>query len=365
MNKPRIKRALPYAVRTDGRIQLGFYEFADEDGTVEWLIGALNGARSLDEVLQDLSVQFPDVDIASVRSFADQLFSLGLVEDAEGPTPLTLSRPELDRYSRGAEYFAIMDSAPRTSPFDLQARLKQSRVTVLGVGGTGSSVALSLAMSGVGELHVADFDRVELSNLNRQILFSESDVGKSKVEAAVARLQSVNSNVKVTGQELQVSSAEDIVPLMTDRDVFVLCADRPVESILTWTNQASLRTNCPWFFALSRGTYTSVGGFVPHQTACQECAALALAEGRSKAGIERSWDPNEVRAVPAITPMATLSASLCSFDVLHFLAGIDTQLLGVELNLSMHDFTKVDRHVFSRRSDCSACGTSVSANKAA
>ncbi len=357
MLRPRIKRALQFSVYNDRRIQLGFFEFMDDDDRViEFVIEMMDGTRSFNEVVAAVLLKHPSLDTRSIAEVISRFINLGLVEDAAGAPPPELTKRELERYSRGAEYFAIMDEQQRSSPYEVQGRLKNSSVCVLGVGGTGSSVALSLAMSGVGSLHVADFDLIEESNLNRQVLFCEADIGMSKVTRAVERLRQVNSNVVVTGEELQVTCTADIVPLMKRCDVFVLCADRPVEVIQQWTNEAALQTGRTWFFALSRGANTSVGGFEPHKTSCHECAAEHLRRRRKESGFLRSWDPDEAPAVPAVTPMATLSAALCSFDVLHYLGGVRTQLLGVEINLSLHDFTKVDRVVFERLPDCTACG---------
>ena len=73
-----------------------------------------------------------------------------------------------------------------------QLRLKDSRVLVVGLGGLGSPVALYLAAAGVGELHLADFDSVDLTNLQRQVLHDASALGVAKVDSAMARLGALN-----------------------------------------------------------------------------------------------------------------------------------------------------------------------------
>ena len=78
-----------------------------------------------------------------------------------------------------------------------QERLSRGRVLVVGAGGLGSPVCLYLAAAGVGTIGIADFDRVDISNLQRQILYSENDVGKSKVQAAAERLQKMNGSLKI------------------------------------------------------------------------------------------------------------------------------------------------------------------------
>jgi adenylyltransferase/sulfurtransferase len=80
---------------------------------------------------------------------------------------------------------------------DGQLRLKQGRVLIIGLGGLGAPVALYLAAAGVGELHLADFDTVDLTNLQRQIIHDTDSVGLSKVESAVRRLTAINPEVRL------------------------------------------------------------------------------------------------------------------------------------------------------------------------
>ncbi|NHN76778.1 molybdopterin-synthase adenylyltransferase MoeB [Azotobacter chroococcum] len=98
-----------------------------------------------------------------------------------------LSDQELLRYSRQILLPQI--------DVDGQLRLKQSRALIVGLGGLGSPVALYLAAAGVGELHLADFDSVDLTNLQRQVLHDTPGVGQSKVDSALARLAALNPEV--------------------------------------------------------------------------------------------------------------------------------------------------------------------------
>ncbi|CAD5107862.1 molybdopterin-synthase adenylyltransferase MoeB [Zestomonas carbonaria] len=95
-----------------------------------------------------------------------------------------LTDEELLRYSRQI-LLAQID-------IDGQARLKASRVLIVGLGGLGSPVALYLAAAGVGELHLADFDHVDLTNLQRQIAHDSQSIGQAKVDSAMARLAALN-----------------------------------------------------------------------------------------------------------------------------------------------------------------------------
>ncbi len=114
-------------------------------------------------------------------------------------TTATLSPPELVRYSR----HVILPEVGLAG----QQRLKGSRVLIVGCGGLGSPVALYLAAAGVGHLGLVDFDHVDASNLQRQILHSTSAIGQSKLDSAEARLLNLNPYVRVERYETRLVAA--------------------------------------------------------------------------------------------------------------------------------------------------------------
>lgn len=101
---------------------------------------------------------------------------------------------------------------------DGQERLKAARVLVVGAGGLGSPVALYLAAAGVGTLGLVDFDTVDVTNLQRQVLYGTSDVGRPKLEAAAARLRDLNPEVRVVPHSLRLSSA-NALDVLAEYDV--------------------------------------------------------------------------------------------------------------------------------------------------
>ena len=107
---------------------------------------------------------------------------------------------------------------------DGQLKLKNSRVLIVGLGGLGSPVALYLAAAGVGELHLADFDTVDLTNLQRQIVHDTSSVGQSKVDSALRRLEAINPEIKLVAHRsaLDTDSLADAVAAV---DLVLDCCD--------------------------------------------------------------------------------------------------------------------------------------------
>ena len=123
-----------------------------------------------------------------------------------------LSVEEIVRYGR---HLSLDEIGP-----DGQRLLKSARVLIVGAGGLGSPAALYLAAAGVGKLGLVDFDHVDRSNLQRQILYGESDVGRPKLAAAQERLRDINPHVEVTPHSTRLS-AQNAEEIVSDYDLVV------------------------------------------------------------------------------------------------------------------------------------------------
>ncbi len=123
-----------------------------------------------------------------------------------------LSPEEIRRYSR----HLLMPEVDTEG----QVRLKSARVLVVGLGGLGSPVAMYLAAAGVGTLGLVDFDRVDESNLQRQILYGQADIGRPKLEVALSRLSEINPLIELQGHPLRLDST-NALELIRDYDLIV------------------------------------------------------------------------------------------------------------------------------------------------
>src|SRR5438876_11786361 len=125
---------------------------------------------------------------------------------------MRLSAEELQRYSRHLLMPEVTSEGQR--------RLKAARTLCIGAGGLGSPAALYLAAAGVGTLGIVDFDRVDLTNLQRQILHGTKDIGRSKLESARDRLRDINPEIELKLHECRLSS-ENAERIVADYDVIV------------------------------------------------------------------------------------------------------------------------------------------------
>lgn len=234
MNRPRVKpEHAPYRIG-GGKIRIGGVSFGiaaeieDPDGWVWTMLSAMDGSRSPDEVVAHVAEMHPGQSGEQLRAAAQQLIRSGYVEDAFASTPAGLTPRDIQRHTRSLGFYRWLDLTPRGSSWEPQSLISQAKVTVLGVGGTGGVAAMALAASGIGHLHCVDPDLVELSNLNRQVLYTEGDIGHAKADAAVARLQNLNSDISTTGERSRVNCVDDVVRLADDCDILILAADQPI-----------------------------------------------------------------------------------------------------------------------------------------
>ena len=163
--------------------------------------------------LNDEDIRYLDREQTPVKS-GDTLSIIPSVAGgvAGTATAVTLDSDEIKRYSR----HLILPEVGMEG----QKKLKAARVLCIGAGGLGSPVAMYLAAAGVGTIGIVDFDVVDFSNLQRQILHGTPDVGRSKLDSAVDRLQSLNPNVRVETYETALTS-QNALQLFEGYDVIV------------------------------------------------------------------------------------------------------------------------------------------------
>jgi molybdopterin/thiamine biosynthesis adenylyltransferase len=171
-----------------------------------------------------------------------------------------LKAEELKRYDRQIMIPEIGEAG--------QEKLKEARVFVAGAGGLGSSVSIYLAAAGVGGIRLADHDRVEVSNLNRQILHWDEDVGRKKVDSASEKLRRMNPYVKVEIVDKTITE-DNVKDLTAGCDAIVDAMDNlPTRFIL---NRAAVALRIPFFHGAVRGLEGRAMTVIPGKSACLRC----------------------------------------------------------------------------------------------
>lgn len=149
-----------------------------------------------------------------------------------------------------------------------QEKLKSACVMIAGAGGLGSPIALYLAAAGIGRIRVVDNDKVEMSNLNRQILHGQEDIGMRKCDSARMTLTRMNPDVTVEGI-YETLSKDNVLPLAEGCHLIIDAMDNlPVRYLL---NEAALKLDIPLIHGAVRGFEGRTTTIIPGKTACLGC----------------------------------------------------------------------------------------------
>ena len=224
-----------------------------------------------------------------------------------------------------------------------QQKINDSKMLIIGMGGLGSPTALYLAAAGVGHIVIADFDQVELSNLQRQIIHSTSDIGDDKVNSAKAKLLELNPNITVTVAN-EIMHSDNLASLIKDVDI-VLDGTDNFESRFE-INKACVECHKPLISAAVirfEGQISVFKGYEVDQP-CYQCLYSEQGNGRE------SCVENGVLA-----PVAGLVGTIQALQAIKVLLGLGEQLCGELLLIDGLDlsFRKVK---IVKDSECPICG---------
>lgn len=292
----------------------------------------LNGKpRSLINIyINGKNMRFSNDGMATKLNSGDSIYILPAVAGGS-----ELKNEDLQRYSRQI----MLDEIG----FVGLEKLRKAKVCVVGVGGIGNPVVTQLTAMGVGKLKIVDRDIIEISNLHRQHLYTENDIGRVKVEAAKERLEKINSSVEIEALPNSVSkyTAESIV------DGFDIVVDA-LDSIDARyaLNDACIKLNIPLIYAGALGMLGSICTIIPNKTACLRCIFPALAEDDMPTCSTEGVHPSILYLVGGIQVSEAVKIIMGEKPTL------ENKLLYVDLN----DLSLEKVSVF-RQEECPSCGT--------
>ena len=246
-----------------------------------------------------------------------------------------LSEKELDRYSRQIMLEEI--------GYQGQLKLKQSKVCVVGVGGLGNPITARLAAMGVGKIRIVDRDVIELSNLHRQTMFNEDDVGQVKVETAAKKLRKLNPDIVI--EELPVSINDYTAFDAVDGCDVVIDALDSVNARYS-LNKACIEKKIPFVTGAAVGVTGQSFTILPNESACYHCLFPALDE-----------DSMPTCSIEGVHPsILSIIGGIEVSEAVKIITGKEPSLrdkvLHVDLENLIFNFTKV-----SKVEECSVCGS--------
>lgn len=238
-----------------------------------------------------------------------------------------LSKHEIDRYKKQLN---IIDWNIST-----QEILKKSTVFIAGAGGLGSPVLYYLAAAGVGHIKISDYDRIDVSNLNRQILYNIEECGLLKAETAKKKLLLLNDNIKIT--DINSNAGWELYDEIKDCDIIVDCVDN--YDTRHTLNRISIQTGIPMIHAGVSEYYGQVTFLHPGLTPCLACF---ISE-------EINNDPAGV-----VGAMAGIIGSIQAMEVIKYLTGkgelIKNRLLYVDAKTM--NFSTI---ILKKNPECKVC----------
>jgi molybdopterin/thiamine biosynthesis adenylyltransferase len=241
-----------------------------------------------------------------------------------------LSPEELERYDRQLRLLGF--------GVESQLKLKRSRVLVVGVGGLGSAATLYLASAGVGLLKIVDDGYVELSNLNRQILYNTGDLGRRKVDVAAERLKELNPEVEVKVVREKLTE-ENVKEMLSEADLAVDCLDNFRTRFIL--NDACVELGKPLIHGAIYGAEGRLMTIIPGKGPCLRCL------------IPR--EPTEHDKIPVLGPLPGIVGALEALEAIKVLTGLSEPTVGKLIVIDGMDlsFYAIETR---RNPSCPTCG---------
>ena len=221
-----------------------------------------------------------------------------------------------------------------------QQKLREARVFIMGSGGLASSSALYLAAAGIGKIGIADNDRVDLSNLNRQVLHNTARIGMAKVASAKQTLQALHPGLDVETYEQRISSSDELETVIADYDLVVDCTDNYATRFNI--NTACLQSRKPWVYGAVSGFDGQVMTILPNQGPCYQCLYPSA-----------PLDSDDPIPVMGVTP--GIIGLLEATEAIKCLLGIGIPLVGRMLYIDLLDMG-LSEFKIKKNPKCPACG---------
>ncbi|WP_068468518.1 ThiF family adenylyltransferase [Candidatus Protochlamydia phocaeensis] len=326
------------------------YEIKSENPSIFLFLNSLSKGIQYPEDLPKIAEKF-GLKENSLHSLISKFKSYGIfIEDDKSPSP-TLET----LYDRQIRFFRTFENQT-TSGEQINENLQNRTVLIVGLGGYGSWVALLCARMGIRNIIGIDFDRVEISNLHRQILYDRGDLGSLKIHACEKRIKEADSEINFVGHCLKVGGTEDLYPFMENIDLVFnpfsylpskKASDHPSGMIA----QAAMIKGkpCLTFGGSWIGPLT-----IPSKSICYFCAIKALE-------LNGNLDPelrNQNIQKRAFAPPIATCCSMAVHEASRFLSGCDdSQVLDGMIQLDMFAFSNSRYLPLEPSSECCFCNT--------
>ncbi len=331
-------------------------KFDDPTGFLASVCQTLDGKKDINAIENELKVKHPE----QTQYLADSLSALDkakLIENAQvKPTP-GLNHYDLQRWSKNIEFFGTFASY-ETNKFESQECLKNVKITLLGLGGLGSHILYDLAALGIRHIRAVDFDKVELSSLNRQILYSESDV-ELKTQAAERRIKKFSPKGKFEFINKKLESQKDVENVVAGSDFVICVTDKRQKNMQSWLNQSCVKHNITYIDGWLDTKKATLFSVIPGISGCTECWKQHVVRQDSIASIlnEIELQKGEQRLLaPTIVPFVSALTGFMLTELIKMITGISTVQTTNKLTTFDFESLRINAiETWGKQIDCKTC----------
>lgn len=358
--RPRIKPIYPVYKLNDLLFRVGAQlgittEFEDPEGKLYELVSLLDG-RELNEIVVGMKKKFADLTDEDIFEGLEILANEDLIEEYVDYSAYNID----DRYLPNINYFSRFMNYGMNA-YDIQKKINESTILLLGLGGGGSNVLTLLAGLGPRKIKIVDYDKVEKSNLGRQLLYKESDLGKLKVDVAVSILKEMNSSIEIEGYNQKIETSDDVLKYTDGVDLVICVIDEPPFIAQKMVNKAIVEAKIPCVFGASQVSRGRVFSVIPNITGCFDCLNIHYTLHDDKfveqfVGFRNiNFNPPTVAYAPA---MYQLTAAIVDEAVRIITGYNEPRSLGTQYEINYEDGSSFTHPTWSRyETDCPTCGS--------
>lgn len=358
VDAPRVQRPLLKntieARATDDRVWLlcgardDDLEIEHEVDLLRALLPLMDGRRSREQLVAALAADHAP---QAVETAIDELAEAGVLLDAAALDALPATVRE-----RAERQLVLLGRDAGDDAVRAQERLMGAKVALLGVGGFGSWAALALAGAGVGRLVGVDHDLVERSNLNRQILYGDADIGAGKAQAAARAVERHNPAVRFEAVERRIDGPQDVAEIVAGCDLVIDSIDEPPHLANRWVSEGCFAVGVPFLTISQLPPLIRVGPlYVPGRTGCVDCME---AGHRARFPLYDAIEHADqlARQHASSGPATGAAAVLGVHEALRFLLSGDTATVGCARRIDLATMAVADEPVHPQP-DCGICAS--------
>jgi molybdopterin-synthase adenylyltransferase len=361
-DKPSIKEFIQ-VYESEGSIifhcwQSAITKYFEKDESLKLLVLEMDGFKNLHQIWRSLNTKL-NLSYKDLLSGIDVLLHENILHLNKCPNDVHVKAKE-SRLSRQISFFQEY-SKDWLNPEIFQDKLNKATVMIIGIGGTGSWIAQSLAMANVGSLYLVDDDNIEVTNLNRQPLFREEDIGKSKLTVTKNFLKNLNPSSLIGGMEMRIKHKAQLEMIIQGErpDLVISCADHPsTKEVGRMITEVCTPKGIPHIIGGGYNSHIGMLGttVIPGKTGCFGCYLKKVEKSLKE---REGWAPlkkSDIKpAMGSIAPVAGLIGNFIALDAIKVITGFAEPYLQnktVDFNFNTNEFDDID---YQKDGECLVC----------